>query len=318
MKPDTTPTHCLACGSPQTVFWATATDLEYFTTDDTFSYWKCDRCASLSITPIPEDRLSVIYPSHYYSFSTNESLLQRIKQKLDRRHFRKLLARVPGKSLSVLDVGGGSGWMLDMLRAADARVTHTQIVDIDPGAMQLAKSKGHSYFCGKIEDFESNDKFHFILLLNLIEHVKDPGALIAKASQLLAPGGVILIKTPNIDCAESRIFRHSNWGAYHCPRHWVLFNPRSVRELLEKHRLNVDSVNLTQGATFWAGTLLMMLFRRGWIRVDAERTVEKHPLYSWLCALFAIVDSLRKGWSRTSQMFITASHQQPSGRFSYN
>src|SRR5690606_18588167 len=117
---------CLACGSTSSEKYATAWDAEYLTTDERFTLYRCNDCGVLFIDPVPSDRLSEIYPSNYYSFaSPRESVVHRIKGWLDGRLFGRLLKKIPGESLSVLDVGGGAGWQLDIVRGIDPRVKFT-------------------------------------------------------------------------------------------------------------------------------------------------------------------------------------------------
>ena len=189
---------CLACGSGELEDWTVSKDVEYFTVPDEFAYRRCRECDALSIDPVPSDRLAEIYPGNYYSFDEgSRSWVTRVKESLDRRGFRKLLAGIEGDELAVLDVGGGSGYLLDQVRRCDPRVRFTQVVDFDQQAEQLARERGHEYFCGRIEDFAGEQRFDFILLLNLVEHVADPGGVLSQARDLLKPGGRILLKTPN-------------------------------------------------------------------------------------------------------------------------
>lgn len=300
---------CLSCGSHATVAWARATDLEYFTTSSSYSYYQCEKCRALSISPVPTESLASIYPPNYYAFDlATHSPLQRVKQWLDQRRLRKLLAKIPGSTLSVLDVGGGTGWMLELMKASDARVQETTVVDTSEAAVQKAKQAGHLGHAGTLESFATEKKYDLILLLNLIEHVENPAALLEKAKSLLSKKGLILIKTPNADCWEGRLLRHKNWGAYHCPRHWVLFTPESLKQILTRSHLQTLNLQCTQGATFWASTLLMQAHQRGWVRLGPERPIDQHPLHGVLCGIFAAVDSFRALFSRTSQMFLVASH----------
>ena len=90
-------TKCLACGSHATEHWATATDVEYDSSADAFDYVRCADCSALSIASVPRDRLREIYPETYYSFSSGKlSPVERVKQWLDRRLFRKLLSGLDG------------------------------------------------------------------------------------------------------------------------------------------------------------------------------------------------------------------------------
>lgn len=308
------PRACLACGATRSELWAVAHDVEYRTTDDEFSYLRCEACGVLFIDPVPEGRLSEIYPSNYYSYATpGSSPVHAVKDWLDRRFFRSILERVDEQELAVLDVGGGAGWELKALRDTDERVKKTQVVDLDPGAQELAKANGHSYFCGRIEDFESDQRFDVILLLNLIEHVRDPRRVLEKVCALLAPGGLVVVKTPNWEAFDAKVFRHSSWAGLHCPRHWVLFTRESFEHTARDAGLKVTTASFTQGAPFWAASTLAWLADRGLARVSRERPVVAHPAFGLLAAGFAALDFIRRPVARTSQMFFVLGHarEQP-------
>ena len=298
------PPSCLSCGSPDAEVWATAKDLEYKTSDDAFTLLRCHACGVLFIDPVPRDRLAEIYPHNYYSFVEQKSgLVNSVKEFLDGRFFGKILRSLPGKTLNALDVGGGAGWQLNVLRKVEPRIAFTQVVDIDPNAAALAGSNGHEYFCGPIEDFQTDKKFDLILLLNLIEHVENPRAVLGKIRELLSPTGCILIKTPNYDSLDARKFRNANWGGYHCPRHWVIFTRPSFTDLTLRAGLKVRSCSFTQGAPFWTTSVLFWLDKKGIVSVTRSRPAMSHPLFAPLAALFAAFDFARKPFSKTSQMF---------------
>lgn len=302
---------CLSCGSTASEPWATSTDVEYRTTTDRFTYRRCSRCNVLFIDPVPVDRLAEIYPSTYYSYSDEgESRLRRIKERLDRRHFASVLARLPGDSLSVLDVGGGVGRELSIVRASDPRVTRGVVVDLDERSAPDAAARGHEFACSRIEDFTSDRQFDLVLLLNLIEHVEDPRGVLENVRDLLAEHGLILVKTPNTKSLDARIFRNHDWGGYHCPRHWVLFDRDSFTRLADETGLRVDRMSFTQGAPFWSTSVLAALSRRRLVRITTERPMTSHPLFGPLAAGFAVFDLARKPVSRPSQMFFELSRRE--------
>jgi SAM-dependent methyltransferase len=300
------PKSCLACGAPDPVFWAHATDVEYRTTDETFTYYRCRACSVLFIDPVPRQRLREIYPANYYSFAPGRrSLVQGFKDWLDRRLFRRLLKQLPGTALRVLDIGGGAGQQLDEIKALDRRVVLTQVVDIDPAATTQATRKGHAAFCGPVEQFETDTRFDLVLLLNLIEHVDDPAAVLTRVRGLLSANSVALVKTPNHDSLDARLFRHRHWGGYHCPRHWVLFDREGFLRLAARAGLAVKEFAYTQGAPFWTVSVLAALARRGWVSITLQHPAMQHPLYSLLAAGFAALDMMRRLLgARTSQMFV--------------
>ncbi len=301
---------CFLCGESNFRHWAKATDVEYFTTDNTFSFKECQNCKLLMIDPIPADQLQVIYPPNYYSFiAPKKSMVNNIKEWLDKRLFKQILNRLQSEHLKVLDVGGGSGWLLNFVRSLSGRVKETYVVDIDRNAESLAIKNGHKYFCGRIEDFETTEKFDFVLLLNLIEHVSDPLAVMKKISDILTPHGVLLIKTPNYDSLDARLYRHKNWGGYHCPRHWVLFTKKSFQRLAHAAAFKITKFSYTQGAPFWAVSTLASLQKKGLVKLSAARPAFMHPLFAPLLGIFGAFDLLRTTFSKTSQMFITLSKE---------
>lgn len=296
---------CLACGSGRFEAWARAWDAEYHTTDERFTLYRCLDCRVLFIDPVPQDRLEEIYPPNYYSFVIPKgSLVNILKRWLDGRLFGGVLKDVPGQRLSVLDVGGGAGWHLNAVKRIDPRVGLTQVVDLDLAAAVIAEKNGHHFFEGRIQDFRSDICFDFVLLLNLIEHVENPCEVLIKIRTMLSPKGVVLVKTPNYDSLDARLFRHTNWGGYHCPRHWVLFERGGFTEMAARAGLQVETFHYTQGAPFWATSVLFWLAERGAVSITRERPAVYHPLFPLLNAIFAAFDFLR-GFlgAKTSQMF---------------
>ena len=295
---------CPLCAGKERSLFARSMDVEMNTSDDVYQYFECGSCAAIYLDPVPADRLNLIYPDTYYSYSSraHRSLLESIKLALDRRLLRGILKVIPGDRLSVLDVGGGDGWALDAAKKADHRVAYTCEVDLNEKAKAPAKRQGHEFFCERIEDFSPGRNFDLIVVLNLIEHVYDPAAVLQKLSGLLTPGGRILIKTPNTDTMDRRLFRRHYWGGLHCPRHWVLFNRVNFVQPAKHAGLQVDRFKYTQGAPQWAASILGTLAQNRLITLNRERPMHRHPLVNALQALFAAIDFLRKPFSPTAQM----------------
>jgi SAM-dependent methyltransferase len=303
---------CPVCGASGAEAYSVTRDVEYFSLPGDFRFLKCTGCGALFINPMPREHLAEIYPPNYYSFThALDSPVYRVKQWLDARLLRGLLRSLKGDSLSALDVGGGTGWQLSLLQKIDPRVRTTQVVDIDADAEAGAQELGHKYFHGRIQDFRTDQKFDLVLMLNLIEHVDDPVGILRSTRELLTPQGIILVKTPNVDSLDHRIFRHRHWAGYHCPRHWVLFTRETFENAARLAGLKFREFRYTQGAPFWSGSLLNTLSTRGLIRVDKDHPMLSHWLSTPLFAVFAGFDFLRMPFSKTSQMFVVL---QDAGR----
>lgn len=296
---------CPICGDPATRFFAEGRDVEYRTTDERFTYASCDVCQTIFVDPPPVDRVDAIYPATYYSVrGGGNSLSLRIKAWFDGRLLRRVLRRLPGERLAVLDIGGGTGWMLDAARAQDARVVETHELDRDATARATAEAAGHVFHGQPIEQFRPDRRFDLILMLNILEHLADPTRVLRALRDCLTEHGLILIKTPNTDTLDRRLFQRHNWGGLHCPRHWVLFTEGGLVRCAQAAGLACVEVRYTQGAPQWTCSLLGWLADRGLISVTTERPMYRHPLWTPTAALAAAFDFARKPLMKTAQMFV--------------
>lgn len=293
---------CPVCASPGR-HWCTTYDWEYRSTTDSYTYLQCPDCFTLFIEEVPQASLQAIYPANYYSFSgRSSSPVFKLKDWWDRQYFTSLLKNIEATKLSVLDVGGGTGDVLDTLKKADKRISYTEIVDIDAAAGIAATHKGHVYTQSAIENYSVNRKFHVVLLLNIIEHIADPAGMIKKAGELLHGGGIIIIKTPNASSLDARMFRHHYWGGLHCPRHWIIFTNDSFRKMMSTLPLTISRLSFTQGAPFWTYSVLQF-FRKNNISAKKKPLIN-HTLFSPISLFFAVFDLCRRYFTKTSQMFI--------------
>ncbi len=283
--------------------WCKTRDWEYRSTADYYSYLKCPSCHTLFLEQLKENSLLNIYPPDYYSYSPGSTgWLFRLKDRWDTRFYKSILRKVSAPNLSVLDVGGGTGQVLDILKYADKRITYTEVVDIDINARELTEKKGHIYTQSSIETYCTEKKFDVILLLNLIEHVGNPDQLIEKAADMLSDNGVIIVKTPNADSLDARLFKNHYWGGLHCPRHWIIFTKGSFRQMVAEKNLHIHNITFTQGAAFWAYSIINW-FRKKDIYLKEKPLIESR-FFAPISALFAVFDTCRSFFWPTSQMFI--------------
>ena len=285
--------------------------MEYFTGKEEYDFYHCKDCDVIFIYPLPLNALDTIYPKNYYSFTGNpKGFSFRVKYRLDRFFLKRKLATLSQKELHVLDIGGGTGWLCDIIKKADTRVIETQIVDIDRQAQESAIQKGHLFFCGLIEQFETDKKYDVILMLNLVEHVANPQAVLLKAKALLSTNGIIIIQTPNHRSLDARLFRKSYWGGLHCPRHWIIFSRHSFLNLVHKSGLQVHQFSYTQGAAFWAVSILHTLRKWKLVKAEAAAPLVYHPAFSFISMLAALFDFLRKPFAPLSQMLLILKHPE--------
>lgn len=107
--------------------------------------------------------------------------------------------RQPLAGRRALDAGCGAGLLAEPLARLGAAVTA-----IDAAPENIAVARHHAagqglaidYRQGGVEDL-AGEHFDLIVSMEVIEHVADPARFIAALSGLLAPGGLIILSTPN-------------------------------------------------------------------------------------------------------------------------
>ncbi len=135
----------------------------------------------------------------------------------------------PQGSGRLLDVGCGNGDLLGVMARVGWQV---QGVEFDPVAAEVARKAGHDVLCGSLESAHYPDgHFEAVILSHVIEHLPDPRATLAECFRVLAPGGQIVLTTPNLDSHGHRRFGAA-WRGLEVPRHLVLFTPRALSELV--------------------------------------------------------------------------------------
>ena len=92
----------------------------------------------------------------------------------------------PLEGKSALDVGCGAGLLAEPLARLGAKVT---AVDAAPELIKVAKVHA------AVEDIRGT--FDLVTSMEVIEHVADPQAFLNSLAALVAPGGLMILSTPN-------------------------------------------------------------------------------------------------------------------------
>jgi len=254
---------CQGCGSsgPHPVVAAGPDYDNHACGDQEFSLAHCRRCSTFFLNPRPTAAmLPIIYGSEsYYAYelsTTGNSIVLRARRKRDTAKVAQVLALLatPPAQLSVLDIGAGDGALLDAFH--DAGVGRLAGLEIHEDAAARLSAKGFDGMYGRIETTTlPPESFDVVSMIQVIEHVAEPRDVIAKCRAALRPGGVLLLETPNMASWDRRFFRKRLWGGYHFPRHWTLWDIRSLPRLLEASGFTVRHVSTPAAAVQWAWSL---------------------------------------------------------------
>lgn len=248
---------CLFCGGNGTVTVARGRDYEYDSTPDTFELVRCASCDLMFVQPRPAaEAMDVIYPSNYYAYHEGENenaFVKRFRDRMETAKVRRYEA-ILGREGAVVDVGCGDGRLLEILERLGPGSWELAGIELDGAAAGRAAARGFEVLSGDFELLDASgwkERFDLALMHHMIEHTRDPRAVVRKVYGLLRPGGTVSVETPELEGWDFRLFGKRYWGGYHIPRHFYLFDRETLTRLLEEEGFEVFSVTSMLSPAFW-------------------------------------------------------------------
>jgi 2-polyprenyl-3-methyl-5-hydroxy-6-metoxy-1,4-benzoquinol methylase len=150
---------------------------------------------------------------------------------------------------SILDIGCSSGDFLEKL-PYEYRKTG---IDINKLAVQNAISKNIEAFEVDFNNFESKQKYDFIRIFHVIEHIEDYHKFFKQLSKY--SNGYVAIATPNSNSLSHKIFGNY-WSGFFDKTHFTIFDLKSLEMLANKY-----GFKLTRWSTYPMGMSVDSLLR---------------------------------------------------------
>jgi SAM-dependent methyltransferase len=305
--------HCCLCHNAEAELIGAGEDFEYRTCTDRFDVMRCPACQLVYLKNRPAlSELDRIYPATYHAFQFNEAEFGFVHKVRCRLEARRLLASCQGLSASarILDVGCGDGFHLSLLRDFGNPGWQLEGIDASPRAVEAASRAGFAVHCGTVENASLPPaSCDLAFLIATIEHVAEPVAVLRAVNALLKPGGRAVIVTDNTSTLDFQLTRQRVWGGYHFPRHWYLFNRRSLRLLAEAAGMQVVSLDSVLSPVNWVYSIRNKL-------VDSHAPawlIEKFSLKAPLSlAVFTMLDMLFHVFGKGALVRMTV--RKPIGR----
>jgi 2-polyprenyl-3-methyl-5-hydroxy-6-metoxy-1,4-benzoquinol methylase len=210
---------------------------------DGFRHVRCTECGLIYVTPRLSNHVEQqeIFWDKEMGLDGIEAAAARDYRKSRRK---KLLSEARAyreyrNTGHIMDIGCGFGAFLKAVR--ELGWEHPEGVEIAPQAISYTSR----YFPVKTDITEENPLkkglFDVIRLNNVIEHLPDPRKIVRSVHELLRPGGLIVVATPNYDSLSVALCG-SRWQYIGGEDHIYLFTPQTLRRLLEKEGFRIVDI----------------------------------------------------------------------------
>ncbi len=253
MNQQASPFKCGICGGNEGEFMFAATDVNFHTTDESFSIVRCTSCGVAQTLPQPPAGvLDRYYPPPYYPTGGFDPGYYR--RRVRPAQLAKLaIVRRFRSSGRLLDVGCGAGFFV---REASREGFSAEGIEFSHDAVEFGRREGAGNLTeGDFLDAHYTEgSFDIVTLWHVLEHLPRPVATLKKIRGLLAPGGLLVIAVPNFNSIQAGVFR-ARWYHLEVPRHLYHFSPAALRNLLEKEGFDVRAEYQRSPEHNWAGIL---------------------------------------------------------------
>jgi len=198
---------------------------------------RCGSCGHGQITDPPDDPLS-IYDAGYFegghddgyaAYGASEPVLRaEFRRSLD--HLRRFV-----DSGSLLEIGCAYGMFLEEAR------TYFDVLGIEASeaAAQRARARGLEVITGEMT--ADLGEFDAVVMLDVIEHLKDPQQVLLLVADSTHKGSALMITTGDFDSILARTMR-TKWRLMTPPQHLHFFTRRSLEKMLTRTGFEIASV----------------------------------------------------------------------------
>jgi len=243
---------CTACGS---------VEVQAYGRKNAYALTRCSACRSVGLGEMPApERVAQIY-DQYYGASDFEAPPATLAS------LRGVVERFAGTRSSGrwLDVGFGEGALLEMA-AESGWACHG--VEVSPTAIDHGRDRGW-VVTDRLDDHRRlpDCGFDVVTLVEVIEHLREPEAVLRAATDKLRQGGVLYMTTPNAAGMNARLLG-AEWGVFCPPEHLTVFSPKGLEAMVRRCGCRVVGID-THGLN--PAQLLRSMRRRPGVPSAAER-----------------------------------------------
>jgi SAM-dependent methyltransferase len=228
-------------------------------------YVRCRRCGHVFQQPMPvSEDLSLRYDDEYFHYELDnaEIFFELMRLGLEDIDFSFDPKSAP--TPRVLDIGCATGRLLEEFKEAGWEPAGVEVCE--PAAEYAKQKRGVEVFVGTLEESRFPEgHFGVVHTSHVIEHIAGARGFVEEIYRVLAPGGQLVIVTPDRGGFQSRLFG-ARWRSV-IPDHVHLFTAKGLRRLLEEVGFDV------RRKVSWGG--LARGAAPGWLKRPVDRLAKR-------------------------------------------
>jgi len=191
----------------------------------------CRTCGFVQVIPhVSRGAVARTYQDDWNHFAPYVS-----QTSVHRAYFQRLLRFLetifPLTQKKMLDVGCATGLLVD---EANRRGMRAVGIDISKSAVSHGKKQHVPLFnetsISWMKKKKYRNEYNVITALSVIEHEADPVRMMQALYTMAAPGGIVVISTPNFNTVY-RALMGKHWIGYAHPEHLWFFTPKTITTL---------------------------------------------------------------------------------------
>lgn len=205
-----------------------------------FGVLQCSHCGTHRIDPPPvltESDSAHFYTDYYETVGTDAKALPD-PSRSQTAGFWKVAEQVPILNQvrnSVIDIGSGDGHLCAEL--AGCGWPFVGGFDVSKSRVLRARRlypELRFYDVPLSASGIATGSLDLVVMEAVIEHLPDPLAFLREVTHYLAPGGLLVLTTPNMDSGQFRLLGRRWTGMLAPHAHIFLFSPQSIAHLIER------------------------------------------------------------------------------------
>lgn len=189
----------------------------------------------MQLDPLPD---AATLEAAYAAAASSEYLDEVVGQRATAVATLRAIERArPGRG-RLLDLGCWVGFLLD-----EARERRWEVTGVEPSAFAVAQAQARGLTVHHTDLFAAplpRRNFDAVVLADVIEHLVDPGAALARIAELTVPGAVLALLLPDAGSRVARLLGRRWWSVI--PTHVQYFTRGSLLTLLGRHGFQVLEV----------------------------------------------------------------------------